>query len=295
MKIKVNCDLCSGKDSKEIYKTKDILLNISNETFSLVRCLACCHVYLSPRPDSEDLKKYYPKSYLPYKQKKANSIFMIIIKRIYWRLNNFFNFFSKNDSSVKTVLDFGCGSGENILRLAQKFPSWEIYGYDASDYASFQAKERGIKIYSSIIEPNLMFDSIILNSVIEHVDSPTETIKMLSEKLKKGGTIEIKTPNFNSLSRVIFRNKWHALDSPRHLHLFTLKTLESLLEGFNFIIEKKTFKRGSTVEIKSLCNLFLIKKRRVWLLAGKLLDPFMFIIGKLGFASTIIITAKKIK
>lgn len=295
MKIEVNCDLCNSKENIKIYDTKDILLNIDNEVFTLVRCTSCKHVYLSPRPDSEDLMKYYPKNYIPYKPKKTNSLFISRIKKIRRNIYNFFSFTSEHDNSTKTVLDFGCGSGENILSLNRKYPFWNIYGFDASEYATEQARSRGIKIYSPDEQPNLKFDLVILNSVIEHVDSPSQTIQNLSKRIKKGGSVRIKTPNFNSFARMLFRNKWHALDSPRHLHLFTIESLENLLGKNNFNIDKITFKRGSTVEVKSICNLFRIKKRRIWMLFGKILDPLMYLIGKAGFASTIIVSATKIK
>ena len=239
--------------------------------------------------------KYYPKNYVPYKQKKSNHLLVSKIKKILGSIRNLSSFSSNYDNSPKTVLDFGCGSGENILRLNRKYPSWNIYGFDLSQYATEQARRSGIKIYPYGEESDLKFDLVILNSVIEHLDSPSQTIQNLSRGIKKGGSIRIKTPNFNSLARLLFRNKWHALDSPRHLHLFTLETLKTILIDNNFDVEEITFKRGSTVEIKSICNLLHIKKRTIWLLIGKFLDPFMYLVGKAGFASTIIVTAVKIK
>jgi len=45
-------------------------------------------------------------------------------------------------------------------------------------------------------------------------------------------------PNIQSWSRLIFKKNWSALDIPRHLQLFSSKTIKDFLENHGFRIHR---------------------------------------------------------
>src|SRR5205085_2132439 len=56
--------------------------------------------------------------------------------------------------------------------------------------------------------------------------------------LKPGGILAITTPDFNSMTRKIFKEKWMGFKEPEHLFYFTRENLISLLKSRGFKILK---------------------------------------------------------
>jgi len=296
MKINVNCDLCSSNESTLLIQAKDELLCVSDDVFNVVECKVCGHVYLNPRPDADELRQYYPAEYVPYKKRKKSSIIPNILKNDFRELLGYKkNIDSFIFSETCNYLDYGCGSGDHLIGIRERYPTWNLFGYDLSEIAVEQARSQGLTVTHLVEDLNVTFDRIHLGSVIEHLESPNSTLADLSKKLNDNGIIEIKTPNYDSLARKIFGSKWHALDTPRHLHLFKMSTLTQLLSKHGFEIVKTDFKRGATVEVKSLCNVFGIKKKRWMMHFSRIFDPIMYIVGRLGYSSTIIVVARKLE
>ena len=47
---RVLCDLCRSNDCEVILKQRDLLLNVTEDEFLIVRCRSCGLIYLNPRP-----------------------------------------------------------------------------------------------------------------------------------------------------------------------------------------------------------------------------------------------------
>src|ERR1019366_8424047 len=82
--------------------------------------------------------------------------------------------------------------------------------------------------------PSATFDAITLNHVIEHVPDPISTIKECSRLLKPGGKLVMFTPNAASLSHRYFKQDWRGLEPPRHLHVFSFKSMRKLFDKADF-------------------------------------------------------------
>ncbi len=105
------------------------------------------------------------------------------------------------------LLDLGCGNGWYALRLKEKWGySGEITGVDVSPFQINVFKNEiekrkltNIKVYCANSEvlpfPDSYFDKIVLTEVLEHVMSPTNTIREISRVLKPGGTLYLSTPS----------------------------------------------------------------------------------------------------
>ena len=98
----INCPICNSTSSGKVTYLKD-RLNISNETFSLLKC-NCGFVYLNPRPDKNDIAKYYENiNYNPHG--KTNFIYKTIQKISFrWKLRVIQKLTKGNNSSIKLNL-----------------------------------------------------------------------------------------------------------------------------------------------------------------------------------------------
>ena len=97
----------------------------------------------------------------------------------------------------KRIIDIGCGYNAIILQQLKKY-SKHLTGIDVSINKNIE----GVEIIKKRIDDNLLFlkdksaDLIILNSVLEHLDSPLEILKETYRVLDKGGGLIINVPNW---------------------------------------------------------------------------------------------------
>ena len=96
-----------------------------------------------------------------------------------------------------------------------------------------------------------------MNHVVEHLTSPTDTIREVKRILKPGGSLMMTTPNASSLLFAIFRKFWFALETPRHLQIFSEKTLSMMIDSVGGLkIEKIDYNISNYVFAKSLIYRF---------------------------------------
>ena len=169
----VACDLCQSDQSEVITRQRDLLLAITNDEFTIVRCRQCGLIYLNPRPSKELLGSYYPTVYYPPVQVKTRSQFQRQTKKFSarikrWVLEDYYGYPSDGsavwwryvrrvlvwpDKTLREVkgrhplpwrgegkvLDVGCGAGGNLKTLQGQ--GWDPYGIEISDVAAAHARE----------------------------------------------------------------------------------------------------------------------------------------------------------
>lgn len=97
----------------------------------------------------------------------------------------------------------------------------------------------GLEIHHGVLEdvrlPEETFDVITMQHAIEHLPNPARTLRCAYRLLRPGGRLVVVTPNVNSLARRLFSRHWASWDPPRHLFLFSNRTLRRALSeaGFN--------------------------------------------------------------
>ncbi|HEV2391242.1 MAG TPA: class I SAM-dependent methyltransferase [Verrucomicrobiae bacterium] len=130
------------------------------------------------------------------------------------------------------VLDVGCGSGVLLARM-QRF-GWEVEGVEVDPGGVAAARARGVPVRLGTLEqqtyPDDSFHAIHSAHVIEHVHDPLRLLRECRRILKPGGALVLLTPNIESWGHRRFREAWLNLDPPRHLALFSMKTLRRALE-----------------------------------------------------------------
>lgn len=137
------------------------------------------------------------------------------------------------------LLDVGCGSGE-ILSILTSL-GWRGEGVDVDEAAVAQARARGLTVHLGTLEEQHYadnhFDVITLNHVVEHIHDPISLFKECYRILKQGGQLIVVTPNIDSLGHRIFADSWRGLEPPRHLYLYSAKSLGVALQQTSFTIE----------------------------------------------------------
>lgn len=103
------------------------------------------------------------------------------------------------DLNGKMVADVGCGIGNLLAHMEQRFNLAASYGYDFSQVAIDYAKERGIRagffqhdIYESV---GKQFDFLFCTEVLEHLLYPGKALSNLTSAIMPGGGLMITVPD----------------------------------------------------------------------------------------------------
>jgi len=264
-----SCALCGSTKSSAIYRTRDRNWNLPGE-FSVVKCSVCNLVFLNPRPDLDEIGSYYPETFslrahheqgLDHLKIQGSHWEKVISKRLAPLLN------------IKTagrILDVGCGDCLALLYL--KRLGWDVFGLEPRENAADLARSKfGIDVRSGYLESSGFepgfFDAITLIHVFEHVHRPDAMARQLSQLLAPDGLALIETPNFDSLESRVFRDRWVAIDAPRHLYHFTPDTLRAMLENNNLRVlnvfhgsDPGLYKMGYSESLRQMASDFGIKK-----------------------------------
>lgn len=94
------------------------------------------------------------------------------------------------------LLDVGCGGGE-FIHTARKY--YQAEGIDISEYAVKSVLSRGHKARMADISktklPENSYDIITVFNILEHIESPQDSVENLYAALKKEGIIIGSVPN----------------------------------------------------------------------------------------------------
>ncbi len=139
------------------------------------------------------------------------------------------------------ALDIGCGSGYYIWILRNL--GWEVYGVEPSENAANKGREKfGLDIRTGTLFdhkfPDNYFHFITMTHVLEHIHNPVETMKEVKRILHPDGELIIRTPNMGSLGYKRFGKNWGPLETPRHLILYSYKSLSALSDLAGLQIRK---------------------------------------------------------
>ncbi len=234
--VATECLICASPDHKPFLQVPNRFQ--LKQIFNLVRCEQCGFVFLSPRPNEQEILDFYEEEdYQPH-QKNAKSITEKIYQKVRTWNNRYKRTLIEKHIPRGSILDYGCGTGEFVLEMQNA--GWKTYGFEPAEKAAQVARQYGIEMLNFLKQLKTPVEVITLWHVLEHIHQPTILLNALKNCLSPTGFLIIAVPNRLSLDARIFRNNWVAYDAPRHLYHFRPHDMQSLLHsvGFNIIAYK---------------------------------------------------------
>jgi len=237
----VNCSLCGVDDAQVLFKKKD-KFGISQDEFHVVECRRCGLRYVNPRPDPEEMGKFYPES---YSWKETFEADFFITRWVRDSEKRYRYHLLKDEVSralkyigrtIGKVLDVGCGTGDRLdVWRSMGFDTYGVETSESADYAAGHLKLNVLKgdLFSARFQDQF-FDLVMLYNVLEHTHNPGAVCQEVHRILKEDAFLIIQVPNKDSLQSKVFGKRWAALDVPRDLYYFNVKTLRELLEKIGF-------------------------------------------------------------
>ncbi len=165
----------------------------------MVACRQCGHLYLNPRPSSDDLGVIYPADY--YSFAGTTNALVARAQRV-WESGKVKLYRELVGSGAKRILDVGCGDGR-LLSLLREFgdPEWALCGLEFDEDAIARCKALGFETFALRVEDfaarpeqRAGYDAVIMLQLIEHVEDPALVCERVLSLLRPGGVFIIESP-----------------------------------------------------------------------------------------------------
>lgn len=242
----VNCNLC-GLDDTIFWGEKN--------SIKIVKCRHCGLIYCNPRPDNDELKKFYSKEYFSeghYEEDaQRQKMYEIEIDEI-----------KKNIASQGRFLDVGCAVGKFLATLPDTFEKW---GTEFSEDAAEIGREKfGLNIITGQIRhvelPERYYDVVQMRGVLEHSQNTFEDLLKTKKVLKDDGILRLsQLPNIDSLCGRLYKTRFNQVKPGEHLYYFSPTTINAMLVKAGFNIIKMTYPYLNTPyasPVKDCINMF---------------------------------------
>lgn len=232
------------------------------DKFVYFQCSECGCLQLADIPN--DLHRYYPGDYYSFQLPgwlNHNSLRKRINLRLTYLLAmhsncpdnplfskvycppNLFRFDWIEGTKVNRnsrILDIGCGAGDILVEMAN-------YGFKhllgADPYIENDLiYDNGVRIRKlQLDEIDQQFDFIMLNHSFEHMDNPLLALKNINRLLRPGKYCLVRVPVASSYAWKHYGVNWFQIDAPRHLYLYTPKSMEILAAQSGFSVKHTTY------------------------------------------------------
>ncbi len=242
------CYLC-GAPGLPLYEgVRDRLFGAPG-TWNFRRCptLNCGLMWLDPIPVEEEIGKAYAEYYTHAETPTRHSRRGRKLRRVASALISLANpvrgerdrlsLMHLDKVKPGKLLDVGCGNGVRLARLRSL--GWDVYGQDVDPAAvAYARKTFGLEVQ------------------LDRLQDIGDPLKLLGEcrhLLRAGGQLVIVTPNSECFAHKHFGLSWRGLEPPRHIHVFSPKTLSAaatiagltVCRSWTTVANTTTFWRGS--------------------------------------------------
>lgn len=256
------CEICGAAALSDLYPME--MMHGKLGPFHYVHCLQCESIYQPEKMD--DYSQYYPNSYYSFQYNEPDTL-SGRIRQHKRKFRNRYYYFSEGligrllawvrpcpinhlSRHVKlrrdmVILEIGSGTGELLHEIAD-LGIKKIIGIDPFIPQDIVYKN-GALVYKSSIENlatfvgNEKFDLIMFNHSLEHSPTPFADVASISQYLKTGGEILIRLPVSGSAIAHHYGKYWWSLDAPRHIYLFSTKSIELLAKKCGLSIKRAHF------------------------------------------------------
>jgi SAM-dependent methyltransferase len=247
----VKCRICANNENQKVFEVREMMFGF-RDVFPYFQCSVCGCLQIADLPT--DMSKYYPSNYYSYsfnekgqywlktKLKKIRDRFAVSGHGFTGRI--LYKFFPDETLRLYSafypnsrILDVGCGAGNLLLRL-KNAGFRNLSGIDPFNSTSIKYSN-GLEIEKkALIEMEGKWDLITYHHSFEHIASPVEELKKVSELLEDNGICIIRIPIVDSFAWDHYKTNWVQIDAPRHFFLYSLKSFELLANQTGMTINK---------------------------------------------------------
>jgi 2-polyprenyl-3-methyl-5-hydroxy-6-metoxy-1,4-benzoquinol methylase len=260
------CPVCGSKQISPFLTLSDYFL--SGESFCIVQCDQCTFRFTNPRPDDNELGKYYEsREYISHSNTKQG-LFSIVYQSVRRHTIRSKYKLISTLSGGNSILDIGCATGELIHYFATH--GWNVTGIEPNKSArNFARTQYGLKVEDENFLVDALagsFDVVTMWHVLEHVPDINPRINEIKLVLKDSGTLLIAVPNPESPDALFYGKHWAGYDVPRHLHHFTKNAMYQLLHNHGLEVVREIPMKFDSFYVSLLSEKYLHGKRR-WIAA----------------------------
>ncbi|MDP2905305.1 MAG: class I SAM-dependent methyltransferase [Candidatus Omnitrophota bacterium] len=237
------CNICGGKVLLPVFSSGSFMY--PDKTFSLVECAGCGLVFLNPRPDRDEIGKYYAGYHLHIDISGLSRLSKRIL--LVEAIGS-----TKYETSHNRDKFLEIGFGDGLFLEYMRNKNWDVYGIEIEEECVNRMKKLGFEnVYAGGVFrksfDEASFDLVRLNQALEHMHDPLQVLQEIKRILKVGGKLVISVPNFNGACHRFFREHAYPLHLPFHLYFFSLSTLQKLIEKAGGLKITKSHKNHSFV------------------------------------------------
>ncbi len=222
-----DCDLCGCVDHL-LFAEK----GRGSSALRTVICRGCGLVHTNPRPSAQANADFYHKAYWgEYKSQSAPD--ERFFRRRLPKIKPLLQLLRPHLRPGVKVLEVGCGVGALLWSIKSLVGTGTFIGVEPHDgHAKFAREAKGLDVRNALLEevekdlPRAHFDLVVMNHVLEHTTSPTQTLATLKQLLRPGGLFVGEVPNIEAPgSRLshFFHEAHHYNFSPHTLRRLALK------------------------------------------------------------------------
>jgi len=285
------CFLCGEKARRVLHE---------KPPFKVVKCKGCSLVYVTPRLNSDEIKKLYGSTYWNSDRAKDYGYTNYLADA-----QLYLNTFKMRSKLIDTyqnnpgrILDVGCAAGFFLKVMKDK--GWETHGIEVSEAVATHARSElnlpNIHIGDASLLENFeknSFDVITFWDVVEHLEDPRQALSQARMLLKDQGVLIVETQNVESIFAKIMGANWQHYKHEEHLYHFSPETIRRLLSEAGFQVLKNTPRFGGK---KVSINFIVERIGKIHPILTTLFSPLKIIGGfnlYLNFFDEMIVVAKK--
>jgi SAM-dependent methyltransferase len=232
-----HCPICEQDLQPTGVRALDRLVT-GDGPFAVVECPGCEYGLTIPQLSGEALARYYPAEYYEefYEHSGGGGGGPLYRLRARFRRHSAERRYRRRPYLLSGVvpgrmLDIGCGSGSLLEQFAAR--GWETYGLDPSAAAVAAAARGGARVHEGTLGDQPWeagsFQLITFEHSLEHIGDPIDALRRARALLAPGGLLIVAVPNWSCWQRrLLFRDRWFALDLPRHQQHFSPRALRRL-------------------------------------------------------------------
>jgi SAM-dependent methyltransferase len=234
-----DCVVCGGKLVPAV--ARPLSTYAARGQYRIDECVGCGAGTTMPRPSDAELALCYESTYgysthdLIETEKRRRAAWIV----------------RRSGVGAGRILDVGCMFG--FLLDEARAAGMATHGIELSPSAAQVAADKGHDVFAGTIEafadahPELRFDAIFAQHVLEHIPQPRAFLETARRMLVPGGRIAICVPNFEARLRRLVPNSWGWYQVPVHLHHFSSRSLRRLLSDAGFSVSDEHRRGGDTL------------------------------------------------